>query len=86
VAKGVVIEKGQPQMPAILITGANRGLGLEFASQYAAERARVFAACRSPASADALRNIQKSGASNFSIVEMDVTDLESIRRAGRAIE
>jgi hypothetical protein len=31
---------------AILITGANRGLGFEFASQYLAEGWRVFAACR----------------------------------------
>jgi NAD(P)-dependent dehydrogenase (short-subunit alcohol dehydrogenase family) len=68
-------------MPAILITGASRGLGLEFASQYAAERAEVFAGCRSMARADALRAIQKSAVSNFSIVEMDVTDLESIRGA-----
>jgi NAD(P)-dependent dehydrogenase (short-subunit alcohol dehydrogenase family) len=33
---------------AILITGANRGLGFEFASQYLAEGWRVFAACRNP--------------------------------------
>jgi NAD(P)-dependent dehydrogenase (short-subunit alcohol dehydrogenase family) len=31
---------------AILITGANRGLGFEFASQYLAEGWRVFATCR----------------------------------------
>ena len=31
---------------AILITGANRGLGFEFASQYLAEGWHVFAACR----------------------------------------
>ena len=68
-------------MSAILITGASRGLGLEFASQYASEEARVFAACRSPASADALRNIEKNAAGNLSIVEMNVTDLGSIRRA-----
>jgi NAD(P)-dependent dehydrogenase (short-subunit alcohol dehydrogenase family) len=67
-------------MVTILISGANRGLGLEFASQYAAEGAEVFAACRSAASADSLRNIQKNAAKGFSVVEMDVTDLESIRR------
>ncbi len=68
-------------MMTILITGANRGLGLEFASQYAAEGARVFAACRSPAAADALRNVQRQAAGNLGILEMDVTDLESIRGA-----
>jgi NAD(P)-dependent dehydrogenase (short-subunit alcohol dehydrogenase family) len=85
-AKGVVIEKGQREMQTILITGASRGLGLEFASQYAAEGARVFGACRSPASAGALRDIQNSAASNFSIVEMDVTDLESVRRAAAQLD
>ena len=30
-------------MPTVLITGANRGLGLEFARQYRADGARVIA-------------------------------------------
>ena len=33
-------------MPTVLITGANRGLGLEFARQYAADGWSVIAACR----------------------------------------
>ncbi len=41
-------------MPRVLITGANRGLGLEFARQYAAEGWQVEAACRRPAAAAAL--------------------------------
>ena len=40
---------------AILITGANRGLGFEFASQYLAEGWRVFAACRNLDAASKLR-------------------------------
>jgi NAD(P)-dependent dehydrogenase (short-subunit alcohol dehydrogenase family) len=35
-------------MPSILITGANRGLGLEFARQYAADGWQVIAANRTP--------------------------------------
>jgi NAD(P)-dependent dehydrogenase (short-subunit alcohol dehydrogenase family) len=35
-------------MPTILITGANRGLGLEFARQYAADGWRVLATVRDP--------------------------------------
>jgi NAD(P)-dependent dehydrogenase (short-subunit alcohol dehydrogenase family) len=31
-------------MPTVMITGANRGLGFEFAKQYAAGGWRVFAA------------------------------------------
>ena len=35
-------------MPTVLITGANRGIGLEFARQYAAEGWEVLAANRTP--------------------------------------
>ena len=35
-------------MPTVVITGANRGIGLEFARQYAADGWRVLATCRSP--------------------------------------
>jgi NAD(P)-dependent dehydrogenase (short-subunit alcohol dehydrogenase family) len=44
-------------MPTVLITGANRGIGLEFARQYAADGWRVLAACRKPAAATALKAI-----------------------------
>jgi hypothetical protein len=44
-----------PMAAAILITGANRGLGFEFASQYLADGWRVFAACRNPDPASKLR-------------------------------
>jgi NAD(P)-dependent dehydrogenase (short-subunit alcohol dehydrogenase family) len=43
-------------VPSILITGANRGLGFEFARQYGADGWRVFATCRNPKSATALQN------------------------------
>ncbi|CCG06787.1 SDR family oxidoreductase [Pararhodospirillum photometricum] len=41
-------------MPTVLITGANRGLGLEFARQYKAAGWDVIATCRDPIGADAL--------------------------------
>jgi NAD(P)-dependent dehydrogenase (short-subunit alcohol dehydrogenase family) len=44
-------------MPTVLITGANRGIGLEFAKQYAAAGWRVHAACREPVSVDALNGL-----------------------------
>lgn len=44
-------------MPTVLITGANRGLGLEFARQYTADGWTVHACCRSPDQADALREL-----------------------------
>lgn len=42
-------------MPTVLITGANRGLGLEFARQYAADGWTVIAGCRRPDEASELR-------------------------------
>jgi NAD(P)-dependent dehydrogenase (short-subunit alcohol dehydrogenase family) len=44
-------------MASILITGASRGLGLAHAQAYAADGWQVFAACRAPEKADALRAI-----------------------------
>ena len=46
-------------MNTILITGCNRGIGLEFVKQYAADGWRVYAACRAPDSAHALTALSK---------------------------
>lgn len=44
-------------MPRILITGAGRGIGLEFARQYAANGWTVIATCRSETAAHELRKL-----------------------------
>jgi NAD(P)-dependent dehydrogenase (short-subunit alcohol dehydrogenase family) len=69
-------------MTSVLITGANRGLGFEFASQYAADGWRVFAACRDPAAASELQRLAQNK-NMLSIVALDVTDGESVRTAAR---
>ncbi|MCZ6447884.1 MAG: SDR family oxidoreductase [Alphaproteobacteria bacterium] len=61
-------------MASILITGANRGLGLEFTRQYAAEGDRVLATCRDPAGAAELAAI----AGDVTVHALDVTDLPQI--------
>jgi NAD(P)-dependent dehydrogenase (short-subunit alcohol dehydrogenase family) len=43
----------------VLVTGANRGLGLELARQYAASGERVFAAVRNPGAATALQELAR---------------------------
>jgi NAD(P)-dependent dehydrogenase (short-subunit alcohol dehydrogenase family) len=48
-------------MPSVLITGANRGLGLEFARQYLADGWQVYAACRDPSSASELLTANHEG-------------------------
>ena len=57
-------------MPSVLITGANRGLGLEFTRQYAADGWWVFAACRDPAGARDLAAVE----GDVSAETLDVDD------------
>jgi NAD(P)-dependent dehydrogenase (short-subunit alcohol dehydrogenase family) len=72
-------------MPSVLITGANRGLGFEFARQYAAEGWGVYAASRSPAAAAQLRDLAQQAPDRLTVVAIDVTDAESIRTAARQL-
>ena len=54
-------------MATILITGASRGLGLEFAAQYARAGWRVHATCRDPAAADALNAVAAGAPSTVAL-------------------
>ena len=72
-------------MPSILITGANRGLGFEFARQYGADGWRVIATCRHPIAAAALQELV-ARAGVVRIIPLDVTNLESVRQAATQIE
>jgi NAD(P)-dependent dehydrogenase (short-subunit alcohol dehydrogenase family) len=68
-------------MPAVLITSANRGLGLEFAKQYLADGWHVYAACRKPKSAEKLQRLARKEKDKVDIFAMDVTNATSIDRA-----
>ena len=68
-------------MPSALITGANCGLGLEFARQYSADDWHVYAACRDPNSALELRRLEEANHHKLQILALDVTDLSSIKAA-----
>lgn len=59
-------------MPTVLISGANRGIGLELARQYRADDWDVFATARHPGKADELRD---TGAS---VLPLDAADPASI--------
>jgi len=74
-----------------LITGANRGLGLEFALQYLTAGWRVYAACRRPELADKLQALLEGSADRIELLAMDVAHAPSIARAagslhGRSID
>jgi NAD(P)-dependent dehydrogenase (short-subunit alcohol dehydrogenase family) len=66
-----------------MITSANRGLGLEFVRQYAADGWRIFAACRNPDAADDLHELTRTG--SVTVFPMDVTDLSSVRHAAAGL-
>ena len=72
-------------MPSTLITGANRGLGFEFARQYLADGWQVYAACRDPASSSGLRRLGDSD-DKLRILAMDVTDPACIRAAATELD
>jgi len=73
-------------MTSVLITGTNRGLGFEFARQYAAGGVRVFAACRNPAAADALWQLEQTTEGRLSVIAMDVTDAKSVGNAAAQLK
>lgn len=63
--------------PTVLITGANRGLGFEFARQYAADGWNVIATARKPEAADDLQALAEEY-SGVTIEQLDVLDLDRI--------
>ncbi len=69
----------------ILITGASRGLGLEFTRRYLERGERVFATCRRPDSARGLHALRAGHRERLSIVPLDVSDADSIRAAHRTV-
>jgi NAD(P)-dependent dehydrogenase (short-subunit alcohol dehydrogenase family) len=73
-------------MPTVLITGANRGIGLEFVRQYLMDGWRVFAACREPQKAKELNGLESGAGEALTVVRMDVTDDRSVREAARMLK
>ncbi|TFY79841.1 hypothetical protein EWM64_g4172 [Hericium alpestre] len=70
-----------------LITGTSRGIGLEFVRQLVASPANtVFAACRKPDSADALKTLGESAKGNLHIVPLDLSDFPSVTAAAEVVQ
>ena len=66
-------------MPSVFVTGASRGLGLEFVRQYAASGWNVTAACRNPSNASELAEL------GVETVTLDLSDGTSILRAAETL-
>ncbi len=69
----------------VLITGANRGLGLEFVKQLVTHDTQIFATCRVPSQANQLKQVQEQYPERVSIINLDVTDNTSISRSYKLI-
>ena len=68
-------------MPTVLITGVNRGLGLEFAKQYRADGWRVLGTVRSRQNAgDGLAGL------GVELHELELTDFSAISALGHALQ
>ncbi|HEY3236923.1 MAG TPA: SDR family oxidoreductase [Polyangiaceae bacterium] len=65
-------------MSSVLVTGASRGIGLEFVRQYAADGWRVFATCRKPGEATALQELARAQA-QLSVHPLEVGNSGSVK-------
>jgi NAD(P)-dependent dehydrogenase (short-subunit alcohol dehydrogenase family) len=72
------LARADDYVPTVLVTGANRGIGLELTRQYAARGWKVIATARKPAEAAELKALATEHEGKISIETLDVTDLAAI--------
>jgi len=72
-------------MKTTLITGASRGIGLEFCRQYAADGWRVLACSRLPEKADALNKLAAQYPGLIKVHALDVADHVEIERLAQLL-
>ncbi len=74
-------------MNTVLITGANKGIGFETARQMAQLGYFVYLGSRDKARGlDAVKELNEQGLSNVELIEIDVTDIDSIKSARLELE
>jgi NAD(P)-dependent dehydrogenase (short-subunit alcohol dehydrogenase family) len=69
-------------VPTVLVTGANRGIGLEYIRQYGARGWNVIATARKPAEAAELNALAATNP-RIAVEQLDVSDYESIDALAR---
>lgn len=69
-----------------LVTGANRGIGLEFARQLVARGDTVLATARRPEAAKELQALAGESPDRLTVRALDVTDADSVAALRRALD
>lgn len=69
-----------------LVTGANKGIGLETARGLAQQGYRVWLGCRDPVKGDAAAKTLRAEGGDVAVVKLDVSDPTSIAGAARVLE
>jgi NAD(P)-dependent dehydrogenase (short-subunit alcohol dehydrogenase family) len=72
-------------MTTVMVTGANRGIGVELVNVYTADGAQVLACCRRPQSADVLQKIAAASSGRVTICPLDVTSPQDIANLKKEI-
>lgn len=65
-------------MPAVLITGANRGIGFQHARQYAEQGWQVYACARNPEESVGLNALMQANPATVQLCKLDVTDHQAV--------
>jgi NAD(P)-dependent dehydrogenase (short-subunit alcohol dehydrogenase family) len=72
-------------MTTILITGANRGIGLEFVRQYAKDGADIIATAREPGRAKELGEIERASKGKVRVLPLAVNHSHSIAKVKQVL-
>jgi NAD(P)-dependent dehydrogenase (short-subunit alcohol dehydrogenase family) len=73
-------------MKSVIITGANRGIGLDAALAFARAGYKVFATMRNPEKAEALKKKVREESLNITLYAMDVDSDESVKLSMEAMQ
>jgi NAD(P)-dependent dehydrogenase (short-subunit alcohol dehydrogenase family) len=72
-------------MQRILITGSNRGIGLELARRYVERGEQVIATCRQPDAASELQALTQQHPDRVTVLALDVASTDSIHASYQAV-
>ena len=73
-------------MSTVLITGANRGLGLGLTKLYADDGWRVYGCCRNPATATELSAVAEASNGSVTLHSVDMEDHASIEALAASLK